>query len=220
MIILDCEQGSEEWREARLGVVTASNASKIVTPTGRMSSSAAAYMHDLLAEWFTGDPQDEWQGNYWTDRGNVMEAEAFAYFKVFAEVRAERVGFIYRDESRLIGCSPDGLVGETAGLELKCPKAGTHLGWLAAGVCPSKYVPQVQFSMYVTGRRRWWFMSYYPSLPPLLVSVAPDPNFQAALLRCIPQFVEDMEEAKRVLMEDYGIEPWETVRHRPIENQA
>jgi len=43
-LILNIEQGSDEWLNARIGVITASNFSKITTPTGAKSSSANAYM--------------------------------------------------------------------------------------------------------------------------------------------------------------------------------
>ena len=58
-IILDCEQGSPEWEAARLGVATASMCSKILTPTGRLSSARDEYVGKLLAEWALGEPVEE-----------------------------------------------------------------------------------------------------------------------------------------------------------------
>ena len=49
MIELPCQQGSVEWFEARLGIPTASEFSRIVTPTGKLSASRHAYMGELLA---------------------------------------------------------------------------------------------------------------------------------------------------------------------------
>jgi hypothetical protein len=40
-----------------------------------------------------------------------------------------------------------------------------------SGVIPAKYKPQVHFSMAITGIRKWYFMSYYPGLNPLIVLV-------------------------------------------------
>ena len=50
MIILDHEQGSEEWLAARLGKPSASSFSKLITQTGKPSSSADGYINELIAE--------------------------------------------------------------------------------------------------------------------------------------------------------------------------
>ena len=77
------------------------------------------------------------------------------------------------------GCSPDALVGDAGGLELKCPSPGNHLIWWlhgrATGEIPKKHMPQVQFSLWVTGRKWWDWMSSTRILPPFLARVAPDP---------------------------------------------
>ena len=73
MIVLECEQGSAEWEQARLGVATASNCSKIITPTGRLSAARAEYVGTLLAEWCLGEPVEEFMGTYHTERGQTLE---------------------------------------------------------------------------------------------------------------------------------------------------
>src|SRR5262249_4377321 len=99
------------------------------------------------------------------------EARRYYEFETGSDVR--EVGFCMSDCGRF-GCSPDGLVGDDGGLELKHPKAATQIKYLDAGVVPPKYLPQVHFSLFVT-RREWWdFMSYYPGLRPLLVRTVPD----------------------------------------------
>ena len=56
MIILDCEQGSEEWFKARLGVPSASNFHRVITPTGKLSSQVDSYVNTLASEIITGQP--------------------------------------------------------------------------------------------------------------------------------------------------------------------
>ena len=104
------------------------------------------------------------------ERGKVLEPEAFEYFAFHTDMEPTKCGLVYRGESRMVACSPDGLVTDEAGLELKCPSAHKHLMYLARGVCPSEYWPQVQGSMYVTGRKLWWFMSHFPNLPPFITA--------------------------------------------------
>ena len=68
MIVLDHDQGSTEWIEARLGIPTASGFHRIITPTGKLSASRDAYEGELLAEWALGRPVTEFGGNDWTER--------------------------------------------------------------------------------------------------------------------------------------------------------
>ena len=62
IVIEDVEQGSQSWIELRLGIPTASQFSRIVTPGGKSSSSRDAYMGELLAEWVLGEPYSDWGG--------------------------------------------------------------------------------------------------------------------------------------------------------------
>ena len=97
--------------------------------------------------------------------------------------KAREVGFVYKDERRLVGCSPDGLVGDDALLELKVPKAATHMVWLIEDELPREHFCQCQFALWVTGMKRLWWMSYHPQLPEVLHEVGPDSTYQKALER-------------------------------------
>ena len=74
MIILEVEQGSTAWIQARLGIPTASQASRIVTPTGRLSKSRDGYLAQLLAEWALGETVTDFAGTEWMERGKVSGA--------------------------------------------------------------------------------------------------------------------------------------------------
>lgn len=75
--------------------------------------------------------------------------------------------FCFAEDDR-IGCTPDVLMIEgldtiLEGREFKCPyKSDVHLGYLADGVCPTAYIPQVQHCMWVTGLEEWGFTSFDP----------------------------------------------------------
>src|SRR5438552_3022329 len=111
MIVLDMPQGSESWVEARLGVPSASCFAKIVSPTGKPSAQADAYLAALLAERLTGLPCVTDADTPWMQRGGTMEDEARRYYAMLYDVEPRRVGFILNDGLRA-GCSPDSLVGE------------------------------------------------------------------------------------------------------------
>lgn len=197
MIPVFCEQRSPEWHEARLGIPTASGMDRIITATGKPSAQAFGYIHELLASWALGEDVSEFCGTYWTDRGLAFEPQARAYYELERGLDTEAVGFVYHDESRLIGCSPDWLVkdcagGYAGGCELKCPTPGKHIGHLldAEEGVPSKYRIQVQASLWITGLQWWDWMSYCPELPPVLVRVEPDEKLFAAFDEAIPRFIE------------------------------
>lgn len=212
MIVLNCEQGSREWVEARLGIPTASAFSRIVTPGGKLSAAREEYQGELLAEWALGEA-DEFGGTEWMERGKMLEPEALQHYAFYRDLQPERVGFVYRDEDQMVGCSPDGLVKDGA-LELKCPKASKHLIYLAGGQCPKKYVPQVQGHIWVTGRPWCDFMSYHPGLPPLIIRVEPDAAYQAAFDNHMPDFIDELLKGQDRLRE-MGVVPWNEQASEP-----
>lgn len=175
MIRHDFQQYTDEWWEVRRGVPTASNADKILTPTGKASSSQDKYACQLIAD--TLDPNYGRVESYQSaamKNGLILEPEARAFYEFDRGVTLTQVGFCLTDDGRF-GCSPDALWqnGER-GLEIKSPIPATHIEYLLAGGMPNKYKPQVHMSMLVTGLEVWDFMSYCPGFPPLLVEVERD----------------------------------------------
>lgn len=105
--------------------------------------------------------------------GSATEEEARNWYAMERDCDVEQVCFCTTDDGRL-GCSPDGLIGDEGGLELKCPLPKTHLRWLIAGGLPEEHRQQTHGELIVTGCDWIDFMSYAPGLPPLLVRVEPD----------------------------------------------
>ena len=192
MIVHPCQQGSREWIEARLGIPTASEFSRIVTPSGKLSKSKSEYVWELVAEWALGEPTVKFGGNDWTERGKVLEPEARKYYAFQRDLEPQTVGFVYRDEARMCGCSPDGLVGDDGLLEMKCPMPPKHLQYLAGDTVPREHKTQVQGQLWVTGREWCDFMSYHPGLPPFIKRVEPDPKLQKALDEIMPHFIAEI----------------------------
>lgn len=191
MRLIECEQGSEEWLKARLGVPSASNFSKLITMKGTLSTQAKAYVDALVAETITGESTyvkvtDAMQ------RGT--ELEPYARERYFYETgnSVDEVGFCLHDDYQA-GASPDGLIGEDGGLEIKCPLGGTMVSYLRVGRLPSKYWQQVQGCLHITGRKWWDFMAYHPDMKPLIVRVERDEAFIAALDALLIDVVKEIE---------------------------
>ncbi|MFP4137449.1 MAG: lambda exonuclease family protein [Halomonas sp.] len=193
MIVLNMPQGSQEWIDARLGVATASTFDKILTAKGlKPSAQLEGVACQLVAERLTGEPSDPPLDSYWVRRGQELEPHARALYSMMRDVTVEQVGMVLRDDRR-VGCSPDGLVGDPGLLEIKCPAPGTHVGYLAEGQLPERYRAQVQGQLWVSQRQWCDFLSYHPSMPPLLVRVERDEAYIAALSAAVEALVERMD---------------------------
>lgn len=188
MKIIDCKQGSGEWSAARLGVVTASEADALLTPLfkQRTSEGVETYLHRKLCEKFLGWSPD--QGGTWEmGQGTIIETIALPWFAFQHDVDVKRVGFCVTEDSRC-GCSPDGLIGEDGGLELKAPQPPAHLKYLLKNELPPEYRVQVHFSMFVTGRAWWKFVSFSRQFPALVVHVERDEVIQKAIGEAVENF--------------------------------
>jgi predicted phage-related endonuclease len=179
MRIIECEQGTPEWLQARLGIPSASSYAKLVTTTGKSSAQAEAYINQLVAERITGEPTVFHVTEPMT-RGIELEPEARFRYEMETGNLVIQVGFLMHDTLQA-GASPDGLVGENGGLEIKCPSAHTHVEYLRDGDLPIKYFQQVQGCLWISGRDWWDFMSYHPKMEPLIVRVFRDEEFIKAL---------------------------------------
>ncbi len=195
MKITSDTQGSEAWFASRCGVVTASECDAIVTPTWQPTKGQGrqTYLLTKVAEAEMGVRRLA-GGSWSTEQGQVKEGSAAGWYEFTQNATVRHVGFCLSDDGRT-GCSPDGLVGEDGGLEVKSPEAHTHLGYLLDGGVPRQYLPQVHFSLYVTGRKWWHFLSYHPFLPKLLVRVERDETIIAAIDAALKPFLSDYDAA-------------------------
>lgn len=204
-IIHTCEQGTEAWATLRVGVATASNFSRLVTGTGAASKSLAGYARELAAELFAGKSLDAFDGNVWMDRGKEKEAEAIELYEFTNELIVDRVGFITNDENTA-GCSPDGLISDNGGLEIKCLKAESHIEVVTYhkkhGKCPPKYLPQVQGSLLITARAWWDQCFYHPDLPPLIVRNLPDLEWHGKLQAAINEAITERDKILAMMRHD------------------
>lgn len=200
MLVHDCEQGTPEWFQARLGIPTASEFDKIITSGGQLSKQAEGYAARLLAEIITGEPAVTFEKTPWMERGTELEAEAAQYYEMLNEVKAEKVGFC-TDDLRKYGCSPDRLIGSDGGLEIKCPAPATHVQYLLSGKIDMGYWQQVQGSLLVTGRSWWDWMSYNPKMPALVIRVQRDIGFLMELQKALHKFAITLNANKQILIE-------------------
>jgi len=191
MKLHNVQQGTAAWLKVRAGIPTASQAHRILTPTGKVSSQAELYMHELIAERLLDEPLVQHM-SFWMARGSSLEKEAVAYFELLQDVTTTPVGFVTNDAGT-IGASPDRLIGKDGLLEIKCPSAGQHVLNLFHKPVDKKHYPQIQTQLWVTERAETWILSYYPGLPEALIRVERDEEYIEALAKLVTGFVGQLE---------------------------
>jgi len=196
--IIDCEQRSTEWFRARCGVVTASEIDALVTPKWKIreGQGVETYLCQKVAEKIMGWSKDELQPlSAWVvDQGKIVETIAIPWYEFEFNTKVRRVGFCVSDDGR-IGCSPDGILPNGEGLEIKSPQPDNAIRYLLAGKVPDDYLPQIHFSMYVTGFKAWNFCSYSRHLPALVLRVERDEAIQLVLEQALDAFYAKMDAA-------------------------
>ena len=164
MRIIDCKQGEADWFAARCGVASASRFGAIMaTIKSGEAAERRNYRTDLVVERLTGRPLD---GFTTAAMKQGIEREPFARMAYEAHTGniVQEVGFCRLDDMDA-GGSPDGLIGDDGGLEIKCPERSAHLRYLQQDMEPPEYTWQIQGGLWVTGRQWWDFVSYNPDFP-------------------------------------------------------
>jgi putative phage-type endonuclease len=202
------EQRTEEWHLARLGKVTASRVGDVLAKikTGE-SASRKNYKMELVVQRLTGQPQESFT-NAAMEWGTATEPQARMAYEAHTGLFVEEKGFIDHPTIEGFGCSPDGVIGETlhskhnsitpmTGLiEIKCPNTATHIETVLENKAPSKYIPQMQCQMAVTGAKWCDFVSFDPRVPEdlqlLVVRVERDQEYIDSMEVEVKQFLSEV----------------------------
>ncbi len=162
MLVHDVEQGSPEWFQLRLGIPTASEFGRIVTPKKwQPAAGADGYINELIAEWVNAAPIEPYQSGF-MERGTELQQEAAGWYALEFDAQLTTVGFVTNDDGT-VGCSPDALVGDDGGLEIKVPALKTHIGYMRdPESLIAAYRPQVIGCLWLCEREWWDIISYSP----------------------------------------------------------
>lgn len=180
------EQGSEAWHLARLGIPTASKFATVMAKGEGKTRSE--YLRKLAGEILTGEPMESYSNGH-MERGKSMEDEARQTYAFINDVEPRQVGFI-RNGDR--GASPDSLLGDAGGLEIKTALPHIQIERLLLNRLPPEHKAQVQGSMWVSEREWWDFVSYWPRLPQLTVRVTRDEEFIRQLASEVERFNDEL----------------------------
>ena len=213
MPIVGAQQGSAAWLALKLGVLSGSNAAKIVAK--KDSEKRNTYMCDLVAEVCTGVTEElnfkqlEW--------GKAHEDAARSSYEFSTDSKIEQVTFVFRDDTFREGCSPDGLLLSGKGAEIKCPwDSANYIKFLVAEEIKTDWQWQNQFNMRVTGASHWDFVMYDPrmkKLPIKILTLERDEEKQKTFDDAVPQFIHEMDK----LLEKIGIgfgDQWTRIKYQ------
>ena len=200
-IHIEVDQNTAAWSEMRLGVPTASEMKRIVTKTCKLSTARADYIDELLQEWYTGEPYNDFNGE-WLEYGKTHEPEALAYYEFHRNTEIAPAGIFFKDSSKTIAASPDGLVGEQGLLEAKCRSLKHYMRAVRKGI-PNDDWCQCQSQLWVSEREWCDYLSFFPGLRPLMLRIEPDAEYHAALDKAMPKFIDELMQARESLVE-YG----------------
>jgi len=123
-------QGSDAWHQMRLGKITASRIASIMT---KVKSGESAYRKrakfEIIRERLTGKRIESYKTSL-MQRGIDLEPLARAKYEHVKNVMIDQIAFVNHPTINMAGASPDGLIGDHALLEIKCPSPENHLGHL------------------------------------------------------------------------------------------
>jgi len=191
-IIRDIEQGSDAWMDLRLGSVGGSS----ITAVLAKGKGRKTLLYELAGEILTGQPANEYH-NKAMDRGHEYEPIARAWYESTYDVEVEQVALI-RSPGIRRHHSPDGMIGEDGGLEIKTRLPKIYIELLETGKIPIADIRQCQNFLDVSGREWIDYVVYcvpeMPSFPAWVKRITPDPDMFEEMHRELLSFLKDLNE--------------------------
>lgn len=155
------KQGTDEWHHIRKGKITGTTLKAIMgTPKARKDA-----FYEIIAERLTvGNPDSEYENPM--DRGTRLEPEAISTFEFETGLQVDRTGFCEDDTNPFISNSPDGLIGESEAVEVKCMGGKNHVKMWLTNEVPDEYQWQVvQYFVVNPKLEKLYFVGYNPDIP-------------------------------------------------------
>ena len=162
------------------------------------------YMCELVGQIITGEIPEEMSFKQ-CEWGNLYEDEARAHLELELNIDVTVPAFIYRDEIKRFGVSPDGLVtgmykGKKTGLELKCPfTTKVFVEFATCEKIKQMYIDQCQYSMWVTDYDQWIFANYDPRI------INEDKRLHHVIIERDPVYMAKYDEAEKTFIRDMDI---------------
>lgn len=148
----------ESWEQARLGRITGSKLKDLIVKKG---TGKKIGFYQLIADRLALPPDDEKA----MDRGTRLEEEALERFNEETGLKAVSgtLTMWVRDDNENIAISPDGIIGDTEAVEIKCLNSARHIEALITKNIPADYVDQVIQYFIVNEKLETLYFVFYDS---------------------------------------------------------
>lgn len=210
----DLEQNTDAWLKLKRGVLTASNISKVLTPAKLEITKTTGYLHEFCRQLVDDMPYGDFSTRH-TDRGHIEEVFALQVYEAnFGGLK--RCGFVENTKHGFkIGCSPDALVGDDGGVQVKSFTPNVQFGNIVEDEIDNTHMLQIQMELFVT-ERQWWDVIYQSSGTHQIVTrVFPDEVKQAKIKEACAVFYSRveiaMQEYRRKIADDKRFFPTQAV---------
>lgn len=189
-------QGSDEWRAARCGLLTASEMKHIITPAKldyAKNDKSRAHLYELLAQRVTKYVEPSYIGDDML-RGQEDEIDAIRHYQEnYGPVVS--MGFITNDKwGFTLGYSPDALVGNDGVIEAKGRRQKFQAETIIKAEMPNEFMIQVQTGLLVSERKWCDFISYCGGMHMVTIRIAEEPEIQDAIIEAATCFHETLDE--------------------------
>jgi len=156
-------QGSDEWFDIRKGKLTASNATSI----GAIGAGLSTYCQSLALD-IIGVKEDKYTNDV-MERGTILEPTARTAYELEFNINIEKIGFVTNSKYYNAGVSPDGLIKDSGGVEIKARNNKKHFALIQGDTKEIPFNP-IQMTLLITEREWWDFISFNPNFSkPLFV---------------------------------------------------
>lgn len=163
------QQSSDEWFDFKSGKLSASSATAIgANGAGLKTYAKVKAMEKLGIQKKSFTSAD-------IERGNELEPVGIAAYELEYSVSVDLIGCVSNDKYTNVCISPDGLIGNDGGCEIKAKNDEKHFSLILG---ETKEIPfnQIQMSLLISERKWWDFISINPNFdkPIFVKRVIPD----------------------------------------------
>lgn len=200
----DIIQRSPEWYAERCGSLGASQLADALAKTkSGWGASRANLRAKLVVERLTGQQEEGFIRSAAMQWGVDKEEEARIAYSFVTGRDVSEVGLYKHPTISGTHASPDGLVGWTGCIEIKCPNSATHIETLKSNLIAHRYLLQMQWQMACADREWCDFVSFDPRMPDHLMlyiqRVQRDDDMLKILESEVIEFLAEVDEDVKAL---------------------
>lgn len=202
----DMEQGTPEWFAVRAGKITGTAAAALLV-NGKdgegLGAAAWTLIYKLAGEIVTGDSGEPEFDSFATLRGKNLEGLAIQEYEDHTFRSANRIGFV--QWGQYAGASPDFMVDERRGGEVKCLMDTEHLRYCHTRKIDATHWAQVQWCLFVTGFEVWDLIHFHPKAGKMRLvidEIYPDEKAHETFATKLPLIVGKIEEVVAMCREE------------------